>query len=277
MRRVFPNLIVIGAMKAGTTSLYRWLKGLPEVWMAQPKELDFFREDRTWSRGPDWYRSHFRDARVRGEASPSYTDIDRGAGVAERIVRTIPDVKLVYLVRDPVRRAVSQYRHGLSRFWGANVSLDAFTDPTHSLVRQGLYARKLEPFLERFSRAQIHITAFEDLVAPCPDARRDILGFLGLDVSLALRFPFPHENTGESKGRLTLTGQLVDRAVSRHVRYRRGGYAVLRLLLRPFTVPAEPVLLPEETRSRLADLFRPDVERFTHLTGHDFRSRWGLL
>ncbi|MDQ4058746.1 MAG: sulfotransferase, partial [Actinomycetota bacterium] len=72
-----PNFLIIGAMKAGTTSLYHYLRSHPEVFMPAVKELDFFVEDINWRRGLSWYRRQFAsappEARAVGEASTNYS------------------------------------------------------------------------------------------------------------------------------------------------------------------------------------------------------------
>src|SRR5215210_59230 len=76
-----PNLIVIGGLKCGTTSLHHYLNLHPEVGMSRPKELNFFVEELNWGLGADWYRGHFPpDRAVRGETSPHYTNRPRFAG-----------------------------------------------------------------------------------------------------------------------------------------------------------------------------------------------------
>ncbi len=83
-----PNLIVIGGLKCGTTSLHHYLNLHPEIGMSRPKELNFFVEELNWELGADWYRGHFpADVAVRGETSPHYTNRPRFEGVAERMRR----------------------------------------------------------------------------------------------------------------------------------------------------------------------------------------------
>src|SRR5881398_2677233 len=106
---MLPNLLVIGASKCGTTSLHHYLGLHPEIGMSRVKELHYFVEEPTES-SLRWYASQFPDAPVRGESSPSYTQRHRSPLVAARIARVLPDVKLVYIVRDPVERLLSSYR-----------------------------------------------------------------------------------------------------------------------------------------------------------------------
>src|SRR5689334_9595383 len=97
-----PNVIVIGGLKCGTTSLHHYLNLHPEIEMSRPKELNFFVEELNWDLGPDWYAAHFNaSAPVRGETSPHYTARPRYDGVAERMRATLDDARLIYMVRDP--------------------------------------------------------------------------------------------------------------------------------------------------------------------------------
>src|SRR3954452_1285883 len=91
-----PNLIVIGGLKCGTTSLHHYLNLHPEVAMSRPKELNFFVADLNWPLGPDWYASHFEaSAPVRGESSPHYTNRPRFDGVPDRVHSVLGSPRLV--------------------------------------------------------------------------------------------------------------------------------------------------------------------------------------
>ena len=85
-RGALPNLVVIGGLKCGTTSVHHYLNLHPEVEMSRPKELNFFVSELNWTLGQEWYASHFSGrASVRGESSPHYTNRPRFDGVAERM------------------------------------------------------------------------------------------------------------------------------------------------------------------------------------------------
>src|SRR5664279_2321988 len=120
-----PTFLIIGGMKCGTTSLHHYLSEHPEIQkLPRMKETNFFSgppEGIPYPPGSrriahlEEYERLFDDAyEVRGEASPCYTLYPRRKGAPERIKALIPDAKLIYLVRDPVARAVSQYRFSVS-------------------------------------------------------------------------------------------------------------------------------------------------------------------
>src|SRR3972149_2256199 len=109
---LLPNFLVIGAPKAGTTSLYHYLRLHPQVFMPATKELSFFVEQNNWPRGRAWYEEQFSgavDAAAIGEASPRYTMYPQYAGVPARIADLLPDIRLIYLVRHPIERMRSHY------------------------------------------------------------------------------------------------------------------------------------------------------------------------
>ena len=99
-------------MRAGTTMLHDLLSGHPQISMARMKETDFFVAEKNLPRGTGWYGAQFDPARpIRGEISPNYAKAMDFPGVPERIFEHCPGVRLVYVLRDPVARAVSQYAH----------------------------------------------------------------------------------------------------------------------------------------------------------------------
>ncbi|MFP5321574.1 MAG: sulfotransferase family protein [Acidimicrobiia bacterium] len=162
MRRPPVDFVVIGAMKCGTTSLHHYLAAHPDVSLPARKEVDFFfgrqpgGPGNRW-RGLDWYEALFDpEAPVRGDVSPGYTSPDHpeaAAGIAE----VAPDARLVLLVRDPLDRAVSQYRHHRRDGTEPRSLADALLDPALHYVRRSRYAERLVPFLERFPADRIAV------------------------------------------------------------------------------------------------------------------------
>src|SRR4051794_4150382 len=125
-----PNLIIIGGLKCGTTSIHHYLGLHPDVQMSKPKELNFFVEEPNWDLGLHWYTARFADRHpVRGESSPHYTNLPRFSGVAERIQRHCPDTKLLYMVRDPIKRILSHWVHAKGAGYETRDLDDVFSVP----------------------------------------------------------------------------------------------------------------------------------------------------
>jgi hypothetical protein len=253
-----PNLVVIGAMKCGTTALHGLLDAHPDIAMSAPKELNFFFgpdavgdasmdawhrgnwHRGNWHRGVEWYVGHFRPALVRGESSPGYTSPDHPE-VAQRMADLLPDVRLVYLVRDPVRRAVSQYEHHRGEGTERRPLAEALLDPSSQYVARSRYFERLQPFLARFGEDSIAIVSQEQLLHDQDTVLRGLLEFLGLDAE----WP-PCPATG--------------RAAPQAARAGRGS-------------ASEP--LAGDLVGRFADAVRDDVEQLRKLAGRDF-AEWSI-
>ena len=124
-----PDFVIIGAMKAGTTTLFRWLESHPGTSMPTVKEPHFFSVDEKYSKGLAFYAEHFRQAPpglLTGEASVTYSDPELPqAGV--RLISDLPNARLIFLTRDPEQRLRSHYLHELRRSREKRTFLDAVT------------------------------------------------------------------------------------------------------------------------------------------------------
>lgn len=172
-----PEVIVIGAMKCATSAVHRYLDAHPDVAMSEPKELNFFSgpaepppsdpgtwwSEGQWHRGISWYAAQFDpSAKVRGESSPAYTSPAFPKAPA-RMAATVPEVRLVYLVRDPVDRALSQYAHHVRDGTERRPAEEALLDPSSQYLARSRYHERVSPYLSRFPRDQIHVIVQERL------------------------------------------------------------------------------------------------------------------
>ena len=183
---MLPNFLVIGAAKAGSTSLYAYLRKHPDVFMPEPKELDFFVVEKNWRLGLDWYEHQFEEAdqtRAIGEASVRYTMYPWHNGVPGRIAALLPDAQLIYIVRHPIARMVSHYRH-LVRVNHEHDSLDhaLLTNPFY--LDTSRYAFQLEQYLEFFPLEQVMVVTSEQLREKRRDTLANVLDFLGVPAEI---------------------------------------------------------------------------------------------
>jgi hypothetical protein len=182
---VLPDFLVIGAMKAGTTSLYHYLDAHPDVFMPRVKELDFFVESGNWGRGIEWYRRQFAGAdgfAAVGEASTSYSKHPVVAGVPERVARSVPGCRLVYVVRDPIERIASHYRHRWANGSERAAIEDAVTrDPVYLACSR--YAAQIGRYLDHFPRERLMVLTAEDLRSDRAGTIAEVFRFLGVDAA----------------------------------------------------------------------------------------------
>jgi hypothetical protein len=192
-----PNLFLIGAMKSGTSFLRKLLNAHPDIFMCEPDEPSYFLDPwhlRTvypemWERGfwrdEERYLELFRaggDTPILGEASTSYTKAPLAPGAPERIAAFNPEARFIYLIRDPVARAISHYWH-MARHHAEHRSIaEAFKhDPQY--VAYSNYAMQLEPFLKQFSGDQIVVVIHERLVSDPVRVLTELYEWLGVDAA----------------------------------------------------------------------------------------------
>lgn len=282
---VLPNLIIIGAAKAGTTSLHYYLGQHPEISMAAPtdvaeKEMRYFWRD-DWRERRAWYESHFETATlVRGEATPAYTAHPSHPHVPERMYELVPDAKLVYLVRDPIDRIASHWVQ--RRADGDPTPFDAYVAdcdrPDNPIVCPSRYASQIEQYLRFYDRSQLLVLDQHDLRNRRRETLREVFRFVDVDESFDSPAFDAERNTRADKfGPRRVTMRLwpilwpVSRAVPRGVRdgVREPATRLLNQTIR------ETPTLTVEMRERLIETLAPEVRALRELTGRQFAS-WSL-
>lgn len=182
--------LIIGAMKCGTTSLFRYLSQHPEVAPSTPKEPNFFTQEQDAGRDLDWYRKRWdwnpRTHRVALEASPSYTRIPQFPNAAERIARVNADFYFLYVLRDPIERMESTLRHRGLR--GKRGNLNACSDElSDELIAVSKYAMQVSEYTKRFPSERILLLDFEDLKERPSELMERVCRFLEIDASYPFR------------------------------------------------------------------------------------------
>ena len=209
-----PTFLIAGGQRCGTTTLWHLLNQHPNVYLAQPvaPEPRFFICERT--ENPEEYeRIYFSDvgtATAVGEKSTSYLEVE---GTAECIAAAYPDMRLIFLLRHPVERAVSNYlfstANGLeSREFSQAVAgqNEPYYEKTRirkvspfSYIRRGRYTDLLRPYRQHFADNQILILFFDDLVEDPEALCRKTFDFLGVHADAPLTLPFDAANRGPDR------------------------------------------------------------------------------
>jgi hypothetical protein len=271
-----PDFVCVGALKAGTTYLEALLRDHPDLCLPSTvKEVDYFSLHH--ERGEQWYRDQFDGCAVRmhGEVSPRYlVDADSPA----RIAAANADVRLLLLVRDPVTRVSSQYKHRV-RTTSYRASFEDYLAENPGALERGRYGHHAGRYLERFDRAQLHVVVFEDLVRDPVAAMRSAYGFLGVDASHALsQHDRPLNEAWQPSRRRAyvlakrLSGRLHDlgygSVASRAARSPLAGWVTGRHEQLDVSAPSEA------TTSRLRQHYTADVEALSALVGRDLAELW---
>jgi hypothetical protein len=275
-----PNLIIIGGLKCGTTSIHHYLGLHPQIQMSKPKELNFFCTEQTWDLGLDWYRSRFDDRfPVRGESSPHYTNQPRFTGVAERIREHVPDVKLLYMVRDPISRVLSHWRHATGAGYETRGEIaEVLADPGTAYVQRSLYWMQLQPYISNFPAGQIEVIAQEELQSDREATMRRAFSFLGVDPGFTSE-QFSREwekSTAKESDRYQLMERLIKvpgfRAFDRNFDRlpERMRWMVEKIVHDPDKPSAPKPELPDATREQLCGYFAADVAALQEFAGRRF-------
>lgn len=162
-----PDFIIIGAMKCGTSTLQAQLAVQPGVFMTTPKEPNFFSDDAVFARGMGWYQNLFADAGpddLKGEASTHYTKRPTHPDTIRRLYPHCPSLRLVYMIRNPLQRAVSHYIHEWSEGRMGDDPVAEF-DRHSEMVDYGRYAYQIAPWIEAYGADAIMLTSLEQLKA----------------------------------------------------------------------------------------------------------------
>lgn len=211
-----PDFLIIGAQKAGTTSLYNYIEKYAENFSPPTnKELQFFTEK--YEKGINFYKSFFenKDGKITGEATPDYLFYHKAP---ERIVEHLPNVKIIVLLRDPINRAYSQYnfqnctkktrafdplefknaiREDIYRYEN-NIYLDNekfnYIYKYFSYVSRSIYYDQLKNWLSFFPLEQINIVNSENFFTNTESELRKIFSFLGLKFKMDGKLEFKQYN-----------------------------------------------------------------------------------
>ena len=277
-----PTFLILGAQKCGTTSLHALLSQHHEICMSEPKETHFFNIH--FEKGLEYYGETFfnrwEGQRVVGEASPPYLFLPN---IPQRIAAAFPGIKMVVILRDPVKRAFSH--------WWMNTTFGleslSFKDAIrHSLqlssedmakarmcerfyLQVGYYAEQLKRYLEFFPREQFHIIFSDDLTHDTEATLKGIYSFIGvahkaLPVDTVKRF----ETLGPFAAKLR---SILRRVSMDNFIPSKTGYVVRRLLM---AIGDRPPIIDDEMSGWLDQHYRTYNRELQEMLSVDLSS-WG--
>ena len=223
--RPMPDFIVIGSQKSGTTSLFTYLGQHPHISLPFKKELHFFDggldpKIDNFEKGEAWYSSHFQFRKNKDSHNKTFDSTPLyifNHLAPSRIFRSLPNVKLIVVLRNPTERAISHYFHSKRKGheWlpimealhkederlspvikKYNFKSEAFIH--HSYKSRGLYKYQIERYLEYFNRQQMLIISSDDLFDKTEYTLRNVFGFVGVEPGIRIRDLSP-QNIGDNK------------------------------------------------------------------------------
>jgi hypothetical protein len=192
------NFMCVGAQKSGTTSLHDILKQHPDVYLPRVKETHFFDDKKNYEHGLNWYfttfYSEYSGEKVCGECTPEYMFF---SDIPQKLYTDLgPDLKLIFLLRDPVSRAVSHYQMSKKRTFEtltfneailqevSRIEEDYFHKIHFSYLSRGFYSEQIKRFLEFFPIENMLFLRFEeDFVKNRKRTMDEVCSFLGIDGS----------------------------------------------------------------------------------------------
>lgn len=223
--KTLPNFFIVGAARSGTTSLDRYLSQHPEIYLSPKKETHFFAADhfplclgpgdnrltRLLIRDEDQYTRLFAStsgAKAIGESSVFYLYFPT---TAERIAQTIPDAKILILLREPVARTYSAYTFTL-RDGRENLTLEEALRQEEERKRQGwepiwwykelsLYYKQVKHYLEVFGTQQVKVLLYDELFANPEQKLREVFAFLGVREDVVIDTSVRYNVSGFPKSR----------------------------------------------------------------------------
>jgi len=291
---MMPNFLIVGAAKSGTTSLYKYLSQHPDIFMPQWKELSFFIGDPFGPlhkvKKPQYYDRVFAEVKNQsavGEASTSYL-FDEAA--PERIKEKLGTVKILIVIRDPVKMSYSLYNHQVRKEGETLKSFElALAAEAHRLgnpefkkkcygwhanyyyFHRGLYYRQVKRYLDTFGTNNVLIILFEELAGDAVAVVQKVFGFLGVDDVFVPRIKVHNPAGGilriprfwDDTGLFLKTFQFVfSKNLIKKIPH------LLRNVGRKPPAPINPA-----TAHKLRDRFHDDICRLEQLTGKDL-SAW---
>jgi hypothetical protein len=271
-----PNLVVVGAAKSGSTSVHNYLALHPDIAMSHDKEMRFFTDPGHLSWVGRYQAQFAAGTTYRGESTPQYTKWPTFPGVVDRMADLVPEARLLYLVRDPVERAIAEYVEEAT--WGVMTEdieavLSDAEEPHNRIVAPSRYATQLRELHRRFDPGRVLVVDLVQLRDDPAGTMRRIFDFLELpQVELDEEALRPHNAYGD-KGQLPGWYQALRRPALIRLVQRLPTEQLTRFrqfVTRRISTPVERPQPSEETLARLRAVLAPEVADLRQLTGQAF-------
>jgi len=295
---IMPDFVIVGAMKAGTTTLYQYLQRHPHIFLPRKKEPQFFSRDHVFDQGIAWYHRLFDEAKpdqVCGEASTCYSRYPVYPHAAERLAQYVPDARLIYILRHPVERLYSHYVHEMTirfvRGTGPVIAFERFADEDAEAMCAGRYMTQIEHLMKYFDESSTQIILLNDL---CSDPARvldAVQRFIGVEPVNLLDNGSVQANSADKRtnhavprqlshrwaGRLRKTPGVKQIADALPTRWRRRARTTMERAIAESSIGRRQASklrrqlspLRPETRRELCDAFADDIKKLEQYLQRD--------
>jgi hypothetical protein len=267
-----PDFIIIGAMKSATSTLQSQLVAHPGIVMSTPKEPKFFSDDPIWERGMGWYTNLFSAATADdlcGEASTHYTKLPTYPHTVDRMVKHVPNARLVYVMRQPIDRLVSQYIHQWTER-EISVDINDAIDQHPELVAYSSYSMQLAPFLEHWAPQDILPVFFEHMRAHPQAALERICDHIGYTQPATWDDTNRHNVSAERLRQSPLRDAIVEAPGLSHLRKAVVPQSVRNRVKSRWQMTDRPEL-SVASRKRLTKIFDDDLVQLSERLGTELR------
>ncbi len=263
--------MIIGAQKSGTTSLSNYISKHPKVCFCLEKEPDYFSRDPDWRNHLNKYHKLFkpRYGQILGEGSTTYTMRPEFEDTAKRIHAYNPQMKHIYITRDPIERIISNYAHRLVRK-RTHKDLQTEIRNNESYTLRSKYYYQISPFIESFGRDRVLLLLFEDLIASPQNTLVEIARFLEIDIKPFLENS-QYKPTNQSTNRNVLSEKGIGRIFVPFKPLRRFfPKSLIELSLRVIgnKLPEKPEF-PIDLKQKLYLEIKEDIQKFEKLFGRE--------
>lgn len=270
-----PRFLIIGAMKSGTTTLYRDLITNPDVFMPLDKEPgNLNTDDVLTDAGVRRYAEHYdamRDDQIGGDASTSYSKLPDITGVPARARRALGDeLRVIYILREPVSRAISQHAHELSSGWCKQPDFNIAVRQSPSYLNYGRYAMQAAPWFDTLGAEKVMLLRFDHLVKERQAANERVCAHIGvtprpelIDASAVFNRSeerVRHVGAAASFSRFSLYRRIIRPLLSPAVRDR------IRRIVLP-RIAAEQIPPTPQTVDWMIEQLAPDADALARMLG----------
>ena len=280
----YPDFFIVGAIKAGTTSLYNYLKEIPGIYMSHIKAPNYFLSlalprHVAISCTKEEYLNLFRNVKsdlIMGEASAYYLCDPQSAKL---IYEKVPNAKIIIVLRNPIERTFSHYlmyRHGMED----RTFSDAIRNKSNPewgfsnfYLELGLYYEQVKSYIETFGSKNVKIIIFEKFTEHPKEIFKEVLEFLGIQAEVPQFVGEVHNPFSSPKGKIAY---LVLSSKSLRKTYRKffRGFGIPTMKKILLTQKTEKPKMNDKDRNFLENVFREDVKKLEKLL--NIKIEWGI-